>query len=140
MADLVDQNMAHEMAERDIVLDPIIEKRPPVKQDHIRLRLRVGDRFLRQIDAVVQAKKVVRALDTEIGQRLFVGIFFDTDGHTGNMIAQFRRDREVGARRDLFDVAGAGRGEFVVVGRGGLCHEGMLARGGGTAKRYARRA
>src|SRR3954466_7523128 len=58
VADLVDEDMADDMAERLVVLGPVIEDWPPVQPDHVGQPRDVVIALLRQAGALEQAEQI----------------------------------------------------------------------------------
>src|SRR5262249_34506833 len=54
-ADLVDRDVAHEVAEVFTRLAPVIEDRAAIKEDCVRMRQRIAEAFMRQGDAAIEA-------------------------------------------------------------------------------------
>lgn len=104
MADLMDQDMAHEIVERFVRIGPIVEDRAPVEENHIGRRR--GVECPASGDAVTlieteQAEGIVR--EVEFGEGFGVGKVLDAENDALEMATQrLRNDRHrlVGKGRD----------------------------------------
>src|ERR1700676_4398288 len=70
MADLVNQHMADDMAERLVMFGPVIQDRPAVEPDHVGEARDVLVAAKRQADADEQAKQIEFALGLHLVQNL----------------------------------------------------------------------
>src|SRR3954453_17918535 len=81
MADLVDQHVADDIAQRVLVFGQIIQDRPAVQPDHIRQPRDVLIAAKRQADALKQAEQVELALRFHVLQHLIGRKIVDADDH-----------------------------------------------------------
>src|SRR5438067_9443716 len=55
VADLVDQHVAHQVAQVFAALAPVIEDRAAIEKDHVEVRPRIADALVRQGNAPIEA-------------------------------------------------------------------------------------
>src|SRR6185312_15214342 len=109
--DLVDQDVADDMAQRFLMLGPVIQDRPPVEPDHVGQSGDVAVALLRQADALKQAEQVELALGLHLVQHLVGRKIVDADDHA---LAQ-------GAKRLRQAFEHLMRHDFHFGERGGFC-------------------
>src|SRR5262245_32081210 len=63
MADLVHQDMRHEMAKRFIALRPVIEQGAPIEKDHVGTLRYIHDALPVEADALIETHQVEWAFD-----------------------------------------------------------------------------
>src|SRR5580704_12377800 len=62
VTDLVDHHVAHQFEQVLAAVAPVIEDRPAVEIDRVRMRQRIADALMRQRDAAIEAQEVERAV------------------------------------------------------------------------------
>src|SRR5439155_2137702 len=80
--DLVDQDVADDMAQRFLMFGPVVEDRTAVEPDHVGQAGDVLIALLRQADALEQAEQVEFALRLHLVQNLVSRKIVDADDHT----------------------------------------------------------
>ena len=88
MADFMDQDMPHQMAQVFPAFDPVVQQRPAVEKDHADVVRHHAYTFLLQIDAVVHAQKSVRRAHGHLAHGLIIGKIHYLDDHVDQLPAQ----------------------------------------------------
>src|SRR5258708_32254091 len=91
VADLVDEDVAHEVVEILAGLAPVIEDGSAVEKDDVGLGARVHHALARQRDAAIEAADVERAVQLHLLLGLGVGKFLDANDDAPEMPLQRRR-------------------------------------------------
>jgi hypothetical protein len=105
VADLVDEHVRDEVAERFLVLGPVIQERAAVEPDHVgELPGLKRGRPLRQADAAKEAEQIELALAFHLLERFVVGEILDPDHDAFAELPEFSRqalERRVRHRLEL---------------------------------------
>src|SRR5258708_37075844 len=104
MADLVDEDMAHDVGEILAGLAPVIEDRPAIEKDHVDIRRDRRDALMRQGDAAIEAEYVERALQPHLVLGLLVGGTVDADDDRAEMALQLVGNRRQRALRHCLEI------------------------------------
>ena len=89
MADLVNEHMGDDRAQRIPVLGPIIEDGPAIEEDHVGKRSRMGQLLaMREAHALEKAEQIEFALGLHLVEHVVVGKVLDPDDDIAG------RDRE----------------------------------------------
>ena len=91
MPDLVDQHMADDVAERLLMLGPVVQDRTPVEPDHVGQAGDVAMALKGQAGALKQAEQVEFALGLHLVQHLVGREIVDADDHAFAQLAKTRR-------------------------------------------------
>src|SRR5258708_31327861 len=91
VADLVDEDMAHEVVEILAGLAPVIEDGAAVEKDDVGLGACVHHALARQRDAAIEAENVERAVELHLLLGLGIGKFLDANDDAPEMPLQRRR-------------------------------------------------
>ena len=108
MTDLMHQHMGDERIEPDAGFDPFVEQRAAVEVDDVGQRTGIGDRFLADRAAGIEAGQVERILDPELIQHILFGEFLDLERDVAEMRAKFRRECGERGAGERFDLVGGG--------------------------------
>src|SRR6266404_3733493 len=108
VADLVDENVAHDMGEILAGLAPIIEDRPAVEEDHVDGGARRRDALMRQRDAAIEAEQVERAVEPHLLLGLLIGEILEADDDRAEMPLELAADRCQRALRQRLELGKAG--------------------------------
>ena len=104
MAGLVDDDMGHQSLKTHSRLRPFVQQRAAVEVDHGRKLARQHRRLLADRPARVEAGKLERILDCELGQHILLGEIVDPQDHAFQMAAEMlghSGDGRVGQPLDL---------------------------------------
>ncbi len=99
VADFVNQHMGHDLAERFVVLRPVIQDGAAVEPDHIRHRGDIAVAAERQPNALKQAKQVEFAFSLHFAQHVVGREVVHLDDHTRTQLTKMfwqPRERVVG--------------------------------------------
>jgi len=88
MADLVDQHVADDVAQRFVVFGPVIEDRSPVEPDHVGQPRDISMALMRQADALEQSKQVEFAFGAHLVEDLVGWKIIDPYDHPRAQIAK----------------------------------------------------
>jgi len=105
----VDEHVGDDVAERLVVLGPVVEDRPPVERDAIDL---IAGRRVPQLgDAAPfeEPEQIERRLEPQIVGDVLGREFGDADLDVAGQLAELARQVRIGFPRDLFDLGEAGR-------------------------------
>ena len=107
VADFVYQDMLDEMIEPLITaLDPFRQNREPVKENPIGKGLRPADRFLSEINALIETGQLIGILDPEMVQHVLLREVGDENGDILGVVPENVRKRVKGALRHDFEICG----------------------------------
>ena len=107
VANFVYQDMLDEMIEPLITaLDPFRQNREPVEKNPIGKGLRPADRFLSEINALVETGQLVGILDPEMVQHVLLREVGDENGDVLGVVPEDVRKRVKGALRHDFEICG----------------------------------
>ena len=109
VADLVNQDVADDMAEAFVVLGPVIQDRPAVEPDHVGQSRHVAKTLLGQADALEQAEQVELALAFHLVEGLLGGEVVDADDQALAEPAKLRRQPLKNVVRRHFHLGQRGR-------------------------------
>src|SRR5882757_4002580 len=91
MADLVNQDVANDMAQRLVMFGPVIENRPPIEPDHVGQARDIIIAAKWQADALEQAEQVEFACRVQLVENLVGREIVDADDHALAQIAKAPR-------------------------------------------------
>ena len=109
MADLVDEHVPDDGAERFVVLRPVIEDRPTIEPDHVGHLHRCAFGAERQADALEQAEQIEFALGAHLIEHLVAREVVDLDDEVGAQIAKSLRQMAKHLAGKAFELGERGR-------------------------------
>src|SRR5947209_11755157 len=112
MADLVDQHMPHDGAQRLVVLRPIIENWPPVEDDGCGFGATAIGSARGEVRAVEQAEYIEFTFEAKVLHRLIVGKILDREGDLAGQRTKLRRQLFKRGACQPFDVVERRRAGF----------------------------
>lgn len=87
----MNQHMSDQVAERFVVVGPVVEDRAAVEEDKVRTAWNVADALLCKADAGIEPEKVERALDIELAQDIILGELRNAYDDSPASVAKFLR-------------------------------------------------
>lgn len=107
VADFVYQDVLNEMIEPLITaLDPFRQNREPVEKNPIGKGLRPADRFLSEINALIETGQLIGILDPEMVQHLLLREVGDENGDVLGVLPENVRQIVIGALRHDLEICG----------------------------------
>ena len=107
VSDFMNDHMAHQIGQASAVFAPVIQKRPPVEENHIDAA-DIANAFMVQRDAVVEPEQVERRLQIHIPAGVFAGEVLHAHDHVTDVDAQAFGDRLQRLGGHGFEVSEAG--------------------------------
>ena len=117
VAELVDQHMGDDVAQRFLVLGPIVENGAPVERDAVRAFAGGRVPAFRDAAALEQAEQVERGFQRQIVHDLLGRKLGDLNDDLAGQRAKVRRQMRIGFQRQDFHLVDR-RGELIVPGAG----------------------